>query len=121
VVEIPAVGKLKEGPIPLAVSLALGGTGVAVLTTTVLGFVALDRGETYHAANGELGRTRSELETLRDDAQLWQTMTNVGLGISLVGAGTTAALYFLPDREDVPAVGWTPIPGGGLFALGGAL
>lgn len=121
VVEVPAVGKLKEGPVPLAVWLALGGTGVAVLTTTIVGFVALDKGETYHAANGDPGRTRSELETLRDDAQFWQTMTDVGLGLSVVGAGTTVALYFLLDREDTPMAAWTPLPGGGLLVLGGAL
>ncbi len=121
VVEIPAVGPAKEGSLPLAVWLALGGTGVAVLTTTVIGFVALDKGETYHAANGDLGRTRAELETLRDDAQFWQTMTNVGLGLSVAGAGTTVALYFLMDREDTPAAAWTPLPGGGMFVLGGEL
>jgi hypothetical protein len=121
VIDIPAVGGSKPGPIPLGVWLALGGTGVVAITTTIFGFVALDKTDTYHAANGKPGRTRKELTTLRDDAARWELLTDVGLGLSVAGAGATVALYFLLDRDDRPAAAFSPLPGGGLFVLGGSL
>ena len=124
-VEIPAVAGPKDGPLPLAVWIGLGGTGAAALATTVFGLVALDKRDTYASADGKSGHTRAELRSLRDDAQLWETLTDVGLGLSIAGAGTTVALYFLLDRDDggehTPAAAWAPLPGGGLFVLGGAL
>jgi hypothetical protein len=118
-------------PVPTSVYIGLGATGALAIGTVVTGIMAVGKKSDFDKAND--GTNPSSAQTLKDDGQKMNLISDVLLAGTVVAAGVTT--YLFAARPSVAAKGkeaafvrLSPVPlasrersvGGGALVLDGA-
>ncbi len=115
----------RSRPVPMAVWIGVGVTGVLVLSATATGIAALSKRSKFDGINDE-SHAEDAKQAAHDDATSMGLVNTVLTGAAVVGAGITTYLFF--TRPEVAAgrdarlrvSPWVAVGGGGL-TVGGAL
>jgi hypothetical protein len=101
---------------PIPRSVAIGGiaTGVFAVGTIVTGILAVSTHSRYESAND--GTSASRASDLRTSGQTLNVVSDVFLGVTILGAAATAYLYFtrptVPGGKSPGRTGIVVLPGG---------
>lgn len=108
-----------ERPVGAPVWIGLALTGAGVVTTSVLGVLALDRRGEYHDANVDPRRTEAERRELYSDAQGAGRRATAAAVVTTALAAATVTLYVLRPERSPAALGVSTGPSGAGAVLGG--
>ncbi len=96
-------------PVPTSVYVGLGTTAALGIGSGVMGALAMSKKGDFDDAND--GSDPNAAESLHDDTQTFNLVSDILLGATVVSAGVTAYLYF--TRPTVPSqtasITWTPV------------